>query len=137
MNYSRDYVKGHETQYLDQIAVILVPKSPGANRFSNLNGLFNLGRKIEAEIVKMRVNSKDGPITFHDICARSRSSLGQRCQTNDILKLKDEVKKFYCSLKLSKNVSNKKLVKSLRLFTFMIFFNITQDILTNFLFFPH
>ena len=93
MNYSRHYVRGHETQYLDQIAVILVSNSKNGIGFSKLNGLFKLGRKIEAEVTKMRVNTiEHGPISFADVCAKSRSSLGQDCQMNNILRLKDEVR---------------------------------------------
>lgn len=99
MNYSRDYVQGHETQYLDQIAVILVSKGQAENGLARLDGLLKLGRKIETEVLKLRVVSKEhGPITFFDICAKSRSSGGQNCQTNDILRLDAEVGKVLIAL---------------------------------------
>ena len=74
-----------------QIAVIILAKS-SKDGLSNHDGLLELGRKVEQEIHHLKVRTKEyGSIQFMDVCAKSRSSLGQKCQKNNILDLDTEV----------------------------------------------
>ena len=53
MNYS-DYVKGHETRYLSQVAIIIEPKNMSEDGLFSHNGLLDLGLKIDDHVQYQR-----------------------------------------------------------------------------------
>ena len=91
MDYERNYVPGHESRYLSQIAVIIGCKNLTVNSLQAHNGLLNLAKTINKEVTNFKAREKGNAIRFQDVCARSRFSQGKRCQNSAILELSDSL----------------------------------------------
>jgi hypothetical protein len=91
MNYSSDYIQGHETRYGPLISVIIEAKNHIQDGLMSHNGLFKLAKSMDEDLKKIEIETLiHGSIKFQDICAKS---YGQ-CQSNQILELSERMSKI-------------------------------------------